>query len=182
MNEIGALDPEVNVYRGVGKMSVVRHTGRISFMKSFLTTNRFLQVPRPDLDKSLKKQEKELSDDLDVLNKKVSCPRPLTNRKPDKGMSLQGKYLEKEFNDAQGQLRDIVRLLSRPSHTLAYWMMRLMPLIISVSVSSFRAPPDDRWYSAQHGIPLSVKKATATHKTAAVGSCCENWWRSLRPY
>jgi hypothetical protein len=31
------------------------------------------------------------------------------SRKPDKGMFLQGKYLAKEFNDAQGQLRDIVR-------------------------------------------------------------------------
>jgi len=36
-----------------------------------MTRDRFLQVPRPEMDKSLKKQEKELADDLESLNKKV---------------------------------------------------------------------------------------------------------------
>lgn len=68
IDEINAMDSDVNVYKGVGKM--------------------FLMVPRPTMEKELKKQEKELSDDITNLNKK-------------------SKYLEKQFNDAQGQLRDI---------------------------------------------------------------------------
>ncbi|KAI0081163.1 Prefoldin [Panus rudis PR-1116 ss-1] len=48
----------------------------------------FMNVPRPTLQKELKDQEKELGDDLATLNKKA-------------------KYLEKQFNDSQAQLRDI---------------------------------------------------------------------------
>ncbi|KAK7686622.1 hypothetical protein QCA50_010222 [Cerrena zonata] len=48
----------------------------------------FMNVPRPSLQKELKDEEKELADDITTLNKKA-------------------KYLEKQFNDAQGQLRDI---------------------------------------------------------------------------
>ncbi|KAJ8587788.1 Prefoldin [Rhizopogon salebrosus TDB-379] len=48
----------------------------------------FMMVPRKTMEKELKTQEKELTDDITNLNKKA-------------------KYLEKQFNDAQSQLRDI---------------------------------------------------------------------------
>ncbi|KAJ7292921.1 Prefoldin [Mycena rebaudengoi] len=48
----------------------------------------FMMVPRKVMEKELKGQEKELADDITSLNKK-------------------SKYLEKQFNDAQSQLRDI---------------------------------------------------------------------------
>ena len=59
------------------------------------------------MEAELKTQEKELSDDITNLNKKVEF-RAF-------GLSFvvstisQSKYLEKQFNDAQSQLRDIVR-------------------------------------------------------------------------
>ncbi|KAF8633603.1 hypothetical protein AX15_001391 [Amanita polypyramis BW_CC] len=67
-NEISQLERSVNLYKGVGKM--------------------FMMVPRKSLEDELKQQEKELTDDINSLNKK-------------------SKYLEKQFNDAQSQLRDI---------------------------------------------------------------------------
>ncbi|KAF5338901.1 hypothetical protein D9611_008752 [Ephemerocybe angulata] len=48
----------------------------------------FIMVPRTTMDEQLKSQEKELSDDIASLTKKA-------------------KYFEKQFNDAQSQLRDI---------------------------------------------------------------------------
>ncbi|KAF8079126.1 Prefoldin [Lyophyllum atratum] len=48
----------------------------------------FMIVPRKSMEDELKSQEKELADDIASLNKK-------------------SKYLEKQFNDAQSQLRDI---------------------------------------------------------------------------
>ncbi|KDQ15210.1 hypothetical protein BOTBODRAFT_65600 [Botryobasidium botryosum FD-172 SS1] len=63
-----ASGEDVNLYKGVGKM--------------------FMQVPRPILEKDMKSQEKELTDDISNLNKKI-------------------KYLEKQYNDAQSQLKDI---------------------------------------------------------------------------
>ncbi|KAF7347493.1 Prefoldin [Mycena venus] len=48
----------------------------------------FMMVPRKEMEKELKDQEKELADDISNLTKK-------------------SKYLEKQFNDAQAQLRDI---------------------------------------------------------------------------
>ncbi|KAF8913199.1 Prefoldin [Gymnopilus junonius] len=48
----------------------------------------FMHVPRSTMEEQLKAQEKELSEDLTSLSKKA-------------------KYLEKQYNDAQGQLRDI---------------------------------------------------------------------------
>lgn len=48
----------------------------------------FMMVPRKTMEEELKGQEKELSDDISNLHKK-------------------SKYLEKQYNDAQSQLRDI---------------------------------------------------------------------------
>ncbi|KAG5350505.1 hypothetical protein C0989_010754 [Termitomyces sp. Mn162] len=50
----------------------------------------FMFVPRKTMESELKAQEKELADDIANLNKK-----------------FQSKYLEKQLNDAQSQLRDI---------------------------------------------------------------------------
>lgn len=64
-------------------------------------------VPRPAMEKDLKKEERELTDDINNLNKKVrGCASALEKYET----FLQSKYLEKQFNDAQGQLRDIVRV------------------------------------------------------------------------
>jgi len=68
IDEIDHMDRDVNLYKGIGKM--------------------FLMVPRTMMEQELKGQEKELTDDINNLNKK-------------------SKYLEKQFNDAQSQLRDI---------------------------------------------------------------------------
>ncbi|CAA7268088.1 unnamed protein product [Cyclocybe aegerita] len=68
IDEISHIKGDVNLYKGVGKM--------------------FMHVPRTVMEDQLKKEEKELSDDISSLNKK-------------------SKYLEKQFNDAQAQLRDI---------------------------------------------------------------------------
>ncbi|KAF9469621.1 Prefoldin [Collybia nuda] len=68
IDEIGQIEGEVNLYKGVGKM--------------------FMMVPRKTMEQELKNQEKELTDDITSLNKK-------------------SKYLEKQFNDAQSQIRDI---------------------------------------------------------------------------
>ncbi|KAF5368375.1 hypothetical protein D9758_002460 [Tetrapyrgos nigripes] len=68
MEEIGGLEDDVNLYKGVGKM--------------------FMMMPRKEMEQELKSQEKELSDDINNLNKKT-------------------KYLEKQYNEAQAQLRDI---------------------------------------------------------------------------
>ncbi|TFY58248.1 hypothetical protein EVG20_g8226 [Dentipellis fragilis] len=68
INEISEMEPDVNMYKGVGKM--------------------FMMVPRPEMEADLKAQERGLTDDIASLGKKT-------------------KYLEKQFNDAQSQLRDI---------------------------------------------------------------------------
>ncbi|KIK97678.1 hypothetical protein PAXRUDRAFT_31649 [Paxillus rubicundulus Ve08.2h10] len=68
IDEITSIRGDVNLYKGVGKM--------------------FMMVPPKVMEQELKGQEKELTDDINNLNKK-------------------SKYLEKQFNDAQGQLRDI---------------------------------------------------------------------------
>ncbi|KAF8480987.1 Prefoldin [Russula ochroleuca] len=48
----------------------------------------FVMVPRSTMEKDLRSQERALTDDINSLGKKV-------------------KFLEKQFNDAQSQLRDI---------------------------------------------------------------------------
>jgi prefoldin subunit 1 len=57
------------------------------------------------MEDNLKRQEKELTDEISSLNKKV---RPY-HFWWDYLTSSQSKYLEKQFNEAQAQLRDIVR-------------------------------------------------------------------------
>lgn len=66
-------------------------------------------VPRPEMEQDLKGQEKDLSDDINNLNKKV-CLITLKHSKLILTYTPQSKYLEKQFNDAQSQLRDIVRM------------------------------------------------------------------------
>jgi prefoldin subunit 1 len=66
-------------------------------------------VPRSTMEKDLKNQEKALTDDISSLGKKVSFP-VLTAEFIEPVTALQVKYLEKQFNDAQSQLRDIVRV------------------------------------------------------------------------
>ncbi|KAG9078205.1 hypothetical protein FS749_009828 [Ceratobasidium sp. UAMH 11750] len=61
-------DTGVKFYRGVGKM--------------------FVQEPRSRIETNLKNQEKELTNDIANLGKKL-------------------KYHEKQYNDSQAQLRDI---------------------------------------------------------------------------
>lgn len=64
-------------------------------------------VPRPTLQKELNKEEKDLGDDINALNKKV-WSEFMTISTDDLITFSQSKYLEKEFNNAQAQLRDIV--------------------------------------------------------------------------
>ncbi|KIM70110.1 hypothetical protein SCLCIDRAFT_1207405 [Scleroderma citrinum Foug A] len=68
IGEISSVGPDVNLYKGVGKM--------------------FMMVPQKSMEQELKSQEKELTEEINSLGKK-------------------SKYLEKQFNDAQAQLRDI---------------------------------------------------------------------------
>ncbi|KAJ3005588.1 hypothetical protein NUW54_g4275 [Trametes sanguinea] len=54
IEEITSLQEDVNLYKGVGKM--------------------FMQVPRPAMEKDLKDEEKELTEDIKNLEKKVRTP------------------------------------------------------------------------------------------------------------
>ena len=77
-----------------------------------------MQVPRPVMDKDLKAEEKELTDDINSLVKKVR-DRPVVVAivlSQENCSILQSKYLEKQFNEAQAQVRDIVCTL----HPFAY--------------------------------------------------------------
>ncbi|GJJ07602.1 hypothetical protein Clacol_001805 [Clathrus columnatus] len=67
----------------------------------------FMAVPKPVMEKQLKVEERSLADELNALNKKVGVT--LDSIKDD-GCSyfiFQTKYLDKQFNDAQAQLKDI---------------------------------------------------------------------------
>jgi prefoldin subunit 1 len=74
IRELEGMGSDVNVYKGVGKMYVcaLPHDGTVTCGSA---RARFMQVPRPTMQKELKAQEKELADDLSNLNKKVraSC-------------------------------------------------------------------------------------------------------------
>ena len=84
----------------------VRCRGGLTDICDQLISQRFMAVPRQTLEKDLKTEERGLSDELNGLNKKawdflLKPPRKAHN-------TFQSKYLEKQFNDAQSQLRDIV--------------------------------------------------------------------------
>jgi prefoldin subunit 1 len=68
IDEIQGIQGDVNLYKGVGKMcvSTSRTTRTIRNFHS-----RFMMVPRKTMEKELKTQEKELTDDITNLNKKV---------------------------------------------------------------------------------------------------------------
>jgi prefoldin subunit 1 len=65
--ELQDMGDDVNVYKGVGKMCVNPDTVPTALFKA----GRFMQVPRPAMDKELQSQEKELTDDINNLGKKV---------------------------------------------------------------------------------------------------------------
>ncbi|KAF9524094.1 Prefoldin [Crepidotus variabilis] len=69
-------------------------TGEVNLYKG--VGKMFMHVPRKEMEEDLKVQEKELSDDITNLNKK-------------------SKFLEKQFNDAQNQMRDIFQHAPRQS-------------------------------------------------------------------
>jgi hypothetical protein len=69
-----------------------------------------MMVPRKTMEQEFKTQEKELTDDINNLNKKVKR-LVVVIQGWIQPMMYQAKYLEKQFNDAQSQLRDIVRLI-----------------------------------------------------------------------
>ncbi|KAH8835111.1 Prefoldin [Flagelloscypha sp. PMI_526] len=56
----------------------------------------FLQVPKTEMENNLKAEEKEFSDDISSLQKK-------------------SKFFEKQFSEAQGQLRDILNSAPKQS-------------------------------------------------------------------
>ena len=67
-----------------------------------------MMVPRPTMEKDLKSEEKELTEDIKNLEKKVSVISDYDPCLWKWMLDWQSKYLEKQFNDAQAQLRDIV--------------------------------------------------------------------------
>ena len=68
IEEINSLDEDVKLYKGVGKMCVEQMAWR---EPSLITCQRFMQVPRPTMEKNLKGEEKEITDDINNLTKKV---------------------------------------------------------------------------------------------------------------
>ena len=64
-------------------------------------------IPRSTMERDLRNQEKALTDDINSLNKKVTFPCA-TLEFTELDSPFQVNYLEKQFNDAQSQLRDIV--------------------------------------------------------------------------
>jgi prefoldin subunit 1 len=65
-------------------------------------------IPRSTMEKDLKSQEKALTDDINSLGKKASSSALSCLEIFQINVASQVKYLEKQFNDAQSQLRDIV--------------------------------------------------------------------------
>lgn len=70
IDEISQMKGEVKLYKGVGKMSVICLYEPQSF-GLINVRDRFMHVPRNTMEEELKGQEKELSDDIANLNKKV---------------------------------------------------------------------------------------------------------------
>jgi prefoldin subunit 1 len=67
IDEINQIEGQANLYKGVGKMSV----SALTYNTLTYTEGRFMMEPRSTMEKELKAQEKELSDDINSLNKKV---------------------------------------------------------------------------------------------------------------
>lgn len=68
-NEIGSMQGDLHLYKPVGKMYRSKPVDRQKI--SLLVLFRFLQVPRKDMEGNLKSQERELTDDISGLSKKV---------------------------------------------------------------------------------------------------------------
>jgi prefoldin subunit 1 len=71
IDEINQMKGEIKLYKGIGKMYslVITCTGY-----SEDRFWRFMHVPRKEMEEKLKKEEKELADEITSLNKKVcSC-------------------------------------------------------------------------------------------------------------
>jgi hypothetical protein len=72
---------------------------------------RFVMQERDEVNQTHQKSDKGLTDELATLNKKVSSALPsflvLRAYREDKA-DRQSKYLEKQFEEATSQLRDIV--------------------------------------------------------------------------
>ena len=110
IDEISQMKSDVKLYKGVGKMSVICLYEPQSF-GLINVRDRFMHVPRNTMEEELKGQEKELSDDIANLNKKVGFMYHLSWDLVY-ASAFKSKYLEKQYNDAQSQLRDIVSFYS----------------------------------------------------------------------
>lgn len=69
IKEISSMGEDVHLYKGVGKMC--RNIGRLSTIDPNMTHSRFMMEPHKAMVNDLKSQEKELTDDINSLNKKV---------------------------------------------------------------------------------------------------------------
>ena len=139
IDEISQLQGDINLYKGVGKMCVPL----LVVVDRAQTFVRFMHVPRATMEEELKAQEKELAEDIASLNKKARAI--LITLMLIQGLELvrQAKYLEKQYNDAQGQLRDIV-CIPAESMTFANWptYSSIMPRNNSESYPTFGALSD----------------------------------------
>jgi hypothetical protein len=72
IDEISQMEGDVNLYKGVGKMCANQLYLDDLTVHSHLSCARFMMVPRKTMEAELKAQEKELSDDINNLNKKAS--------------------------------------------------------------------------------------------------------------
>lgn len=75
IDELNQIKGDVNLYKGVGKMYACLASYPSGVLKLW-SAIRFMMVPRPSMEKDLKLQEKELSDDINSLNKKVTLTIP----------------------------------------------------------------------------------------------------------
>lgn len=73
IDEIGSMEGDVKLYKGVGKMYVPA-TVFPAPLPTMVPNTRFMMMPRPVMEKDLKSQEKGLTDDINSLNKKVKRP------------------------------------------------------------------------------------------------------------
>ena len=71
IEEITSLQSDVNLYKGVGKMYVCSPVVKPRLANLFPRTARFMNVPRPQMEKDLRAEEKEITEDIKNLEKKV---------------------------------------------------------------------------------------------------------------